>query len=81
MVDDQLKALMDYTKFHIGMYTTLCTLLVAIIGLNGLNRKAVGFLPYLRCGGRFERTFPTAIIGRYKSPLQTIACESTKSVR
>ena len=31
--DDQLKMLMDYTKFHIGMYTTLCTLLVGFLGL------------------------------------------------
>jgi hypothetical protein len=43
-MDDQLKALMDYTKFHIGLYTTLCTLLVAIIGLNA---HAVVSLPYL----------------------------------
>ena len=31
--DDQLGMLMDYTKFHIGMYTTLCTLLVGFLGL------------------------------------------------
>jgi hypothetical protein len=31
--DDQLKMLMDYTKFHIGMYTTLCTILVGFLGL------------------------------------------------
>ena len=35
VMDDQLKVLMDYTKFHIGLYTALCTLLVAVIGLEG----------------------------------------------
>lgn len=43
-MDDQPKALMDYTKFHIGLYTTLCTLLVAIIGL---NTHAVVLFPFL----------------------------------
>lgn len=28
---DQLKLLFDYTKFHIGLYTTLVTLLIALI--------------------------------------------------
>jgi hypothetical protein len=31
--DERLKQLMEYTKFHIGMYTTLCTLLIGILGL------------------------------------------------
>lgn len=31
---DQLNQLMDYTKFHIGVYTTLNSVLVGSIGLN-----------------------------------------------
>ena len=30
---EQLKLLMDYTIFHIGLYATLCTLLIAILGV------------------------------------------------
>jgi hypothetical protein len=45
-VDDQLKSLMDYTKFHIGLYTTLCTILIAVIGLNGLREQVPRMLPY-----------------------------------
>jgi hypothetical protein len=29
---EQVKLLFDYTKFHIGLYTTLATLLVAVAG-------------------------------------------------
>jgi hypothetical protein len=29
---DQVKLLFEYTKFHIGMYTTLATLFVALLG-------------------------------------------------
>lgn len=32
-MDDQLKALFDYTKFHIGIYITLTSTLVAILAL------------------------------------------------
>jgi hypothetical protein len=45
-MDDQLKALMDYTKFHIGLYTTLCTLLIGLMGLEGLKGHAMPMLPY-----------------------------------
>jgi hypothetical protein len=45
-MDDQLKALMDYTKFHIGLYTTLCTLLIAVMGLDGLRGQAPRMLFY-----------------------------------
>jgi hypothetical protein len=45
-MDDQLKALMDYTKFHIGLYTTLCTVLIAVMGLDGLRGQAPRMLPY-----------------------------------
>ena len=34
-----------------------------------------------RCGGRFERTFPTAISGRRKRALKPRSCESRKSIR
>jgi hypothetical protein len=44
---DQLKQLMDYTKFHIGMYTTLCTVLIAILGLDMVKPSAVDLHPYL----------------------------------
>jgi hypothetical protein len=46
VMDDQQKALMDYTKFHIGLYTTLCTLLVGVMGLEGLKGHATPMLPY-----------------------------------
>jgi hypothetical protein len=36
-MDDQLKQLMDYTKFHIGMYTTLIALVVALLGLSSFS--------------------------------------------
>lgn len=44
---DQLKLLMEYTKFHIGMYTTLCTVLISILGLEIFKARAVTFQPYL----------------------------------
>jgi hypothetical protein len=43
---EQLKALMEYTKFHIGLYTTLCTLLVGVMGLEGLKGHVTPMLPY-----------------------------------
>jgi hypothetical protein len=46
-MDEQQKALMDYTKFHIGLYTTLCTLLVGIIGLNAFSGHPRALIPYL----------------------------------
>jgi hypothetical protein len=39
-MDEQLKALMGYTTFHIGLYTTLCTLLVSTIGLSAFGEQA-----------------------------------------
>jgi len=30
-MDERLKQLMDYTKFHIGMYTSLATLLIGVL--------------------------------------------------
>jgi hypothetical protein len=45
-MDERLKALMEYTKFHIGLYTTLCTLLVGVMGLEGLKGHVTPMLPY-----------------------------------
>jgi len=45
-MDDRLKQLQEYTRFHIGMYTTLCTLLVGVVGTNALaNFKS--YYPWL----------------------------------
>lgn len=44
---DQLKQLMDYTKFHIGMYTSLCTALIAVLGLNIVKLAIADMRPYL----------------------------------
>jgi hypothetical protein len=44
---DQLQLLMDYTTFHIGMYATLCTLLVSLLNWNGLKEHAATFRPNL----------------------------------
>jgi hypothetical protein len=43
----QLKFLMDYTIFHIGAYITLSTLLVALLGLEGLKQRAMGMKYFL----------------------------------
>jgi hypothetical protein len=45
-MDDQLNALMDYTKFHIGLYTTLCTLLIAVMGIPALSTRYYRMIPY-----------------------------------
>lgn len=44
---DQLKLLMDYTKFHIGMYVSLCTGLVVILSMEGVKKEVPDFQPYL----------------------------------
>ena len=31
---EQLKLLFDYTKFHIGLYTTIATIMAALIASN-----------------------------------------------
>jgi hypothetical protein len=46
VIEEQLKVLMDYTKFHIGLYTTLCTILVGVMGLDGLRGRVAPMLPY-----------------------------------
>ena len=44
---DQLKQLMEYTKFHIGVYTTLCTIFVSVIGLDIFKPHTASLRPYL----------------------------------
>ncbi len=36
-VDDQLKLLFDYTKFHIGMYITLVAAIIGVFANNTLK--------------------------------------------
>ena len=40
---------MDYTKFHIGLYTTLCTLLVGVMSLADLKERTMLMFPYFLC--------------------------------
>jgi amino acid transporter len=46
-MDDQLKQLMDYTKFHIGMYTSLATLLIGVLTLEKAKLDVATFSPWL----------------------------------
>lgn len=45
-MDDQLKSLFAYTKFHIGMYTTLVGAIVAIFANDAINDNYLFFAPY-----------------------------------
>jgi len=48
MMDDQLKQLFDYTKFHIGMYTTLVAGIIGVFATESLKRDAFGkMIPFL----------------------------------
>ena len=44
MEDKRLAHLMEYTKFHIGAYITLCSALTGVIGFNVANAE---YTPYL----------------------------------
>jgi hypothetical protein len=46
-VVDQLKMLMDYTIFHIGMYLTLGALMVSLLGLETFRPRAEVMRPFL----------------------------------
>lgn len=47
-MDDQLKNLFDYTKFHIGMYTTLLAGIVGVFATDSLKRDAYPkMIPFL----------------------------------
>jgi hypothetical protein len=47
-MDDQLKQLFDYTKFHIGLYTTLITAIIAVFANDTLKRTYESYLPYIK---------------------------------
>jgi hypothetical protein len=47
MMDDQLKQLYDYTKFHIGMYTTLVTVIIAVFANDTLKQAYSHFVPFM----------------------------------
>jgi hypothetical protein len=46
-VDDQLNQLYDYTKFHIGMYTTLVTAIIAVFANDSLKVSYSHFVPFI----------------------------------
>lgn len=49
-MDDQLKHLYDYTKFHIGMYTTLLAGIIGLFATDSLNSEVydhmISYLKY-----------------------------------
>jgi hypothetical protein len=47
MENTQMKMMMDYTIFHIGVYITLSTLLVTLIGLKAFEEKLSALRPFL----------------------------------
>ena len=66
---NQSKLLMDYTIFHIGLYTTLSTVLIALLGLKGFTADVLAMRPYLLatlfcfivagfCGGMIASSLP-----------------------
>lgn len=48
MMDDQLKQLFDYTKFHIGMYTTLIAAIIGVFANDMLKAKYTRLVPYIK---------------------------------
>jgi hypothetical protein len=44
---DQLDLLMTYTVFHLGMYATLCALLISLLGVDHFKPLIPQFRPYL----------------------------------
>jgi hypothetical protein len=46
-MDDQLKQLFDYTKFHIGMYTTLLAGIIGVFANESLKSAYSGMVPYI----------------------------------
>ena len=47
-MDDQLKQLLDYTKFHIGMYTTLTTTIIAVFANDKLKQSYTAMIPFIK---------------------------------
>ncbi len=74
---ERLKLLFDYTKFHIGLYTTLVTLLIALISLGSeelvfiqhiaLAATTVCFVLAGACGGVIASNIPYfATLGEFQ---------------
>ena len=47
-MDEQLKHLFDYTKFHMGMYTTLITAVIGVFANENLKTGYLKHLPYIK---------------------------------
>lgn len=47
-MDDRLKQLFDYTKFHIGMYTTLIAAIVGVFANDTLKVSYTGLVPFIK---------------------------------
>jgi hypothetical protein len=47
-MDEQLKQLFDYTKFHIGMYTTLIAAIIGVFANDSLKAAYSGMTPYIK---------------------------------
>ena len=47
-MDDQLKQLFDYTKFHIGMYTTLIAAIIGVFANEDLKASYCGMVSYIK---------------------------------
>lgn len=47
-MDDQLKQLFDYTKFHIGMYITLIAAIIGVFANDTLKLSYTGLIPYIK---------------------------------
>jgi len=47
-MDEQLKHLFDYTKFHIGMYTTLIAAIIGVFANDDLKLAYTGLIPYIK---------------------------------
>jgi hypothetical protein len=47
-MDDQLKQLFDYTKFHIGMYTTLIAGIVGLFTNANAKLQYVEMVPFIK---------------------------------
>jgi len=47
-MDDQLKQLLEYTRFHLGMYTTLATVIIAAYFHKNIPTDHAAMLPWLK---------------------------------
>jgi len=47
-MDDQLKQLFDYTKFHIGMYTTLIAGIIGVFANDDLKETYAALVPFIK---------------------------------